>query len=173
MCRKTFLASIVFGVCGLIAFAFQPMPAAAATPSLAGSWQFTLTPTTPPSGTPPVVEIPGLVTFTTDGSAIETDGSEFVPNPPSTPPINGSTPGHGIWQAANTPGTLYVEYISLVLNPDGSLYAKDVTTMFVTLNSKGNMFSGSYTTDQEAGGSTKTVSMGTVSGTLIPHEPLP
>jgi hypothetical protein len=168
MRRRTILASIV---CGLIAFAFQPMSAAAATPSLAGSWQFTLTPTTPP--TPPVVEIPGLVTFTTDGSAIETDGSEFVPNPPSTTPINASTPGHGIWQMANTPATLFVKYISLVLNPDGSLFANNVTTMFLTLNTKGNQFSGSYTTDQESGGSTKTISSGTVSGQLIPHVPLP
>jgi hypothetical protein len=170
MRRTTFVASIV---CGLIAFAFQARPAAAATPSLAGSWQFTLTPTTPPTTTPPAIEIPGLATFTADGSAIETDGSEFVPFPPSTTPIAASTPGHGIWQIANTPGTLYVEYISLVLNPDGSLSARNVTTMFLTLNTKGNQFSGTYTTDQESGGSTKTLSTGTVSGQLIPHVPLP
>ena len=122
MRRKTFLASIV---CGLIAIAVQPTSAAAATPSLAGSWQFTLTPTAPP--TPPVIQIPGLATFTTNGSVIETDGSEFVPNPPSTTPINASTPGRGIWQTANVPGSLYVEYISLVLNTDGSLFARNVT----------------------------------------------
>jgi hypothetical protein len=166
MFTKTFLASIV---CGLIAIAVQPMSAVAATPSLAGSWQFTLTPTTP---TPPV-EVPGLVTFTTDGSAIETDGLEFVPNPASTTPINGSTPGHGIWQPGNTPASLYVEYISLVLNTDGSLYGRNVTTMLVSLNSKGNQFSGSYTTTQEVGTITRILSSGTVSGLLIPHVPLP
>ena len=165
MHTKTLLASIVFG---LTAFAPQPMSAAATTPSLAGSWQFTLTPTAPP--TPPVILIPGLVTFTTDGSAIETDGSEFVPNPPSTTP---GTPGHGIWQMGNTPGSLYVEYISLVLNADGSLYARNVTTMLVALNTKGDRFAGSYTTDQVIGTSTTTVSSGTVSGQLIPHVPLP
>jgi len=168
MRRKTFLASIV---CGLIAVAFGPMPAAAASPSLAGSWQFTLTPTAPP--TPPVIQIPGLATFTTDGSVVETDGSEFVPYPPSTTPSNACTPGHGIWQLANTPTTLYVQYMSLVLNPDGSLNARNVTTMFLRLNTKGNQFSGSYTTNQESGGSTKTLSSGTVSGQLIPHVPLP
>src|ERR1019366_5943007 len=168
MRRKTFLASIV---CGLIAFAFQPMPAAAAAPSLAGSWQFTLTPTAPP--TPPVVPIPGRATVTTDGSVIETDGSEFVPNPPSATPINAATPGHGIWQLANTPTSLYVEYISLILNTDGSLFARNVTTMFLALNAKGNQFSGSYTTDQVMGGNTKILSTGTVSGQLIPHVPLP
>jgi hypothetical protein len=170
MRSKMFLASIV---CGLIAFAIQPIPAAAATPTLAGSWQFTLTPTVPPTATPPAVEIPGLATFTTDGSVIETDGSEFVPNPPSATPVNASTPGHGIWQMANTPVTLYVQYVSLVLNPDGSLYARNITSMFLTENSNGNQFAGSYTTDQEMGGATKTLSSGTVKGQLIPHVPLP
>ena len=168
MRRKTFLASIV---CGLIAIAVQPTSAAAATPSLAGSWQFTLTPTAPP--TPPVIQIPGLATFTTNGSVIETDGSEFVPNPPSTTPINASTPGHGIWQTANVPGSLYVEYISLVLNTDGSLFARNVTAMFLTLNTKGDQFKGTYTRDQVIGSVTTTVSSGTVSGHLIPHVPLP
>lgn len=168
MSRRTFLVSIV---CGLIAIAVQPMSAVAATPSLAGSWQFTLTPTAPPA--PPVIQIPGLATFTRDGSIIETDGSEFIPNPASTTPINASTPGHGIWQPAPVPGSLYVQYISLVLNADGSLYARNVTTMFLTLNTKGNQFAGSYTTDQLIGGVTKVLSSGTVSGQLIPHVPLP
>lgn len=168
MRSKMLLASLVSG---LIAIVFQPTPAAAATPSLAGSWQFTLTPTTPP--TPPTITIPGLATFTTDGSVVETDGSEFVNNPLSPTPLSSSTPGHGIWQLANTPTSLYVQYISLVLNPDGSLYAKNVTTMFLVMNSKGNQFAGNYTTVQEMGGNTKTLSSGTVNGVLIPHVPLP
>jgi hypothetical protein len=60
-----------------------------------------------------------------------------------------------------------------VLNADGSLYARNVTTMLVTLNSAGDEFKGSYTTDQLIGAATKTVSSGTVSGQLIPHVPLP
>jgi hypothetical protein len=159
MRSKTFFASIV---CGLVAIAVQPKSAAAATPTLAGSWQFTLTPTSPP--TPPVIQIPGLVTFTTDGSAIETDGSEL---------INHRSPGHGIWQAGPTPGSLYVEYISLVLTAEGSLSARDVTTMLLSQSSTGNQFAGSYTTVQEAGGVTITLFSGTVSGQLIPHVPLP
>ena len=153
---KTLLGSII---CGLTVIAFHL--AAATTPSLAGSWQFTLTPTAPQAAA-----IPGLATFTTDGSAIETDGSELVP-------IRLGTPGHGIWQIANTPSTLYVQYISLIVNPDGSLYARNVTTMFVALNSAGNQFEGSYTIVQEIGASTTIVSSGTVSGQLIPHVPLP
>jgi hypothetical protein len=169
MTRRTLLALIV---CGLIAIAVQPTSAAAAPPSLAGSWQFTLTPSIP-SGTP-AVQIPGLATFTTDGSVIETDGSEFAPSPISTTPLaKAATPGHGIWQMANTPITLYVQYISLVLDADGALYARNVTTMFLTLNSTGNRFTGTYTTDQEIGGVTKTLSNGAVTGQLIPHVQLP
>jgi hypothetical protein len=167
MPRKTFLAAIV---CGLIAIAVQPM--SAGTPSLAGSWQFTLTPTSP---TPPVLEFAGLVTFTTDGSAIETDGSEFasIPNASAAAPKTG-TPGHGIWQLGNTPTSLYVEYISLVLNKNGSLFARNVTTMLVTMDATtGTTFSGTYTIDQVIGTVTKTISSGTVSGELIPHVPLP
>jgi hypothetical protein len=169
MSKRTLLACIVSG---LIAIVIQPTSASAATPSLAGSWQFTLTPTTPP--TPPVVEIAGLATFTTDGSAIETDGSEFVPNPAATTPVaHPASPGHGIWQLGNTPISLYVQYFSLLFEADGALYAKNVTTMFVSLNATGDAFTGTYTTDQLMGGTTKKLSSGTVSGQLIPHIPLP
>ena len=168
MYRKKVFAYVV---CGLIAFFVQPISAAAATPSLAGSWQFTLTPTTP---TPPVVEIAGLATFTTDGSAIETDALEFVPVVVSATPVaHPSTPGHGIWQIANTPETLYVQYFSLVFLPNGALYAKNVTTMFLSVSDNGDQFTGTYTTDQVIGNVTKKLSSGTVSGQLIPHIPLP
>jgi len=169
MRSKAFLASIV---CGLIAIAVQPKSAAAATPTLAGSWRFTLTPTVPPTPVvPPVIPIPGLVTFTPNGSTIETDGSEFAPSPTTT--VAAQTPGHGIWENGPTPGSLYVEYISLVLNPNGSLFGENVTTMLVSLSANGRAFMGSYTTVQEANGVTTTVSGGTVSGTLIPKIPLP
>jgi|HubBroStandDraft_1064217.scaffolds.fasta_scaffold02706_3 hypothetical protein len=169
MSKRTLLTSIL---CGLIAIAVQPMTAAATTPSLAGSWQLTLTPKT--STTPPVTDIAGLATFTTDGAVIETDGSEFVEHPVSTTPIAVvASPGHGIWQIANTPGTLFVQYFSLVFHTDGALYAKNVTTIFLTLNNTGNQFTGTYTTDQVIGSVTTVLSSGTISGQLIPHVPLP
>jgi hypothetical protein len=169
MSNRTLVACIV---CGLIAIAFQPTSAAAATPSLAGSWQFTLTPSSPTGAAP--VEIPGLATFTSNGSVVETDGSEFVTKPASTTPLpTAGTPGHGIWQLGNTPISLYVQYISLVLNPDGSLYARNITTMMLSLNTTSDQFSGTFVTDHAIGTQTKVISSGAVSGQLIPHSPLP
>jgi hypothetical protein len=158
-------------VSGLIAIAVQPM--SAATPSLAGSWQFTLTPATI-TGTP-AVEIPGLATFTTDGSVIETDGSEFAVTSSATAvAAKAGTPGHGIWQLANTPETLFVQYISLVLDADGALYAQNVTTMFVVMDTTtARTFKGTYSTVQTIGTLTRVLSSGTVTGQLIPHLPLP
>jgi hypothetical protein len=166
MSKRTLFASIA---CGLIAIAVQPL--SAASPSLTGSWQLTLTATSPI----PAVQIPGLATFTGDGSVIETDGTEFAVTPSSTTtPEKARTPGHGIWQLANTPETLYVRYISLVLDSDGALYAQNVTTMFLTVDpTTGNTFKGSYMTVQVMGTISKIVSSGTVTGQLIPHVPLP
>jgi hypothetical protein len=170
MSKRKLLAYIV---CGLIAIAVRPTSAAAATPGLTGSWQFTLTPILPHTGTP-VVPIPGLATFTSDGSVIETDGSEFAINPASTTPVSTvGTPGHGIWEPGNTPISLYVQYFSLVLDPTGALYARNITTMMLSLNTTGNQFSGTYVTDQVIGTETKLLSSGTVTGQLIPHSPLP
>jgi hypothetical protein len=165
MSKRMLFASIF---CGLIAIGVHPM--SAATPSLAGSWQFTLTATTPT----PAVLIPGLATFTTDGSVVETDGSEFAVTPSSTTPEKARTPGHGIWQLANTPETLYVQYISLVLDANGALYAHNVTTMFLTVDpTTKSTFTGTYATVQVIGTISKILSTGTVAGQLIPHVPLP
>lgn len=168
MFGKTFLASIV---CGLMAILSQPIFLAAATPSLAGSWQITLTPGTPPT---PTAATFGLATFTSDGSVIETDTSEVVPSLGSTTgAATYGTPGHGIWQVLPSLSSLYVQYISLAVNPDGSLSAKNLTTLIVTVNSSANQFTGSYTTTQTSvSGQTKTTS-GTAAGQLIPHPLFP
>lgn len=110
-----------------------------------------------------------------DGSVIETDGTEFAISPASgTPAPNAATPGHGIWEPAPVPGSLYVQYISMGLQADGALYAKNITTMVVTLNTAGNQFTGSYQTVQALpAGTTKVLASGKVSGQLIPHNPLP
>jgi hypothetical protein len=59
------------------------------------------------------------------------------------------------------------------LDPNGALYARNITTMVLSLNTTGNQFSGTYVTDQVIGTETKILSSGAVTGQLIPHSPLP
>jgi hypothetical protein len=160
-------ANTIRVVFGLAAALYVPAMAAAATPSLVGSWQFTMAPTTPPI---PSIPVPGLATFTSDGTVVETNALEVVPG--STPTF--SSPGHGIWQPGPAVPTLYVQFISIVANPNGSLNAKDNTTMNLILNAAGTQFKGGYTTVRvdPTGKTIQTIS-GTVSGKIIPHPLLP
>ena len=81
---------------GLSLSAVEPVAAQAANlPSLAGSWQLTLTPVSPTASVP--VRVAALATFTSDGSVIETDATEVVPMMVERTAVHG-TPGHGIWQ---------------------------------------------------------------------------
>lgn len=161
MIRKTLCALILGALIAIIAIMAQPAHVQAAGPSLAGSWQFTLTPATPPI---PAIPIPGLATFTTDGSVMETDGAE----------VANRTPGHGIWQALPTGTNLYVQFISILVNTNGSLRAQNTTTMSVGLDSTGTMMKGTYTSQiVDPTGHVLQMSAGSVSGNLIPHPKFP
>src|SRR5208337_3061546 len=127
--------------------AIQPLLAQSSptSSSLAGSWEFTLTPTPGPMANPVAIHIGGLATFTADGSVVETDTTEVVPvlTGPGKPTVYG-TPGHGIWQPSPAIGSWFVRFTSLVANPNGTLYAKRILSMTVMLNASGNQFSGGY-----------------------------
>ena len=169
MTRKVVFCTLA----GLLMLLSRPLAAQITTPSpLIGSWQLTLTPTTPPV-TPPVIPIPGLATFTTDGSMIETDGTEVVPTRTTTASPVFGTPGHGIWQPGPAIGNLYIQFISLLVNPNGSLHAKRLATITGTVDSTGNNFSGTYTSDIADSSGHTTVTSGTVTGLKIPHPALP
>ncbi len=143
----------------------------AQTTSLAGSWQLTLSPAS--SVTDPVIN--ALATFTTDGSMIETDTSQVATLGPNvrvgTHPATG---GHGIWQPAPVPGNLFIRFISLLVNPNGTLYAQKTVTITGAMDENGNNFTGSYsyTITNPIGGFVGSGS-GTVTGQRIPHPLLP
>lgn len=173
MSRKTLLKLIV---CGLMAFAVQSKTLFAAAPSLAGSWELTFT----PSASPTPLEIPGLGTFTSDGSLVETDGTEVAPGAPASTAAavaTYGTPGHGVWQLLPSLSGFYITYVSLSVNANGSLNSKHVTVATVSLATTTNgvtSFTGTYTTTTTSSSSTppKTTT-GTLTGTLIPHPALP
>ncbi len=169
MFKKTLLAPTVCGLLLLLA----PHVSAATKPALIGSWQLTFTPSTP---TPPAISIPGLATFTTDGSVIETDGSQVAPGPGSSTGVTYGTPGHGVWQLLPALTGFYIQYISVSVNPDGSLYAKNVTVASVAVTGSGTAvtLTGQYTTTSTGPtGTPPRTTTGTLTGQLIPHQPLP
>ena len=171
MKSKLVIALVTFGavLSGAGSLAAQtPTP-----PPLAGSWQFTLTPAhSNPPGTAPTIY--ALATFTLDGSAIETDSSEVAPVSPAMTTGIRATAGHGIWQPAPAFGNLYIQFINLVVNPNGSLYGRKTVTIGGALDSTGNNFSGSYSyvlTDPNGG--VLATGSGTATGQRIPHPLLP
>jgi hypothetical protein len=133
-------------------------------PTLVGAWQFTATPDPITHAAAPSIE--GLATFTSDGTVAETDTMSILGH---------ASPGHGIWQRGPIPGGyLFVRFMSLRPNPNGTLHAKQIVTMFLTVNSTGDQFSGSYDIQTvNANGDTIATSRGIVDGKLIAHPLLP
>ena len=171
MKSKLVIAFVIFGT---VLSGLEPLAAQSPTPPpLAGSWQFTLTPahSNPPTTAPTIY---ALATFTVDGSTIEADSSEEAPiSPAMTNGIRG-TAGHGIWQPAPAFGNLYIQFINLVVNPNGSLYGRRTVTIGGALDSTGNNFNGSYSyvlTDPSGG--VLATGSGTAAGQRIPHPLLP
>ena len=142
-------------------------------PSLAGSWQLTLTSGHP---SPPVTAptIYALATFTSDGSVIETDSTGGTLPSTTLRTTARATNGHGIWQPAPAPGNLFIQFINLVVTENGGLYGRKTVTIAGALDAAGNNFSGiySYVLTDPAGGVLATGS-GMVTGQRIPHPALP
>jgi hypothetical protein len=104
---------------------------------------------------------------------IETDSSEVAPVAPAVTALY-ATAGHGIWQPAPAFGNLYIQFISLMVNQNGSLYARKTVTMGGALDSTGNNFSGSYSfVLADPNGGVLATGSGTVTGQRIPHPVLP
>jgi hypothetical protein len=167
MKHKIALVSIC---CGFALFPGQAIVAQAQPTSLAGSWQLTFTATS--LVVAPGIPVPGLATFTSDGSVVETDGSQVVPAVSTFGGVY-STPAHGVWQAGPAVGAYVIQLISLMVNQNASLYARKTVTITGGLNTQGN-FSGSYNFQvTDPSGHVVTTGSGTVAGERIPHPVLP
>jgi hypothetical protein len=92
----------------------------------------------------------------------------------STVHIVYGTPGHGIWQPAPAIGNLFIQFISLMVNPNASLHARKIVTIIGALDSTGDNFKGTYDSHVvDPTGHTIVMSTGTVTGERIPHPLLP
>ena len=160
MPRKSLAA---FTLCGLPLSPIQPILLAQdGKPALVGSWEFTEKPNPSRSaGTP----AEGLATFTSDGTAMESDTSETALH---------LTLGHGIWQPSPAIGNWFIRFTSLAANPDGTLHSKRIVSMTVELNSMGDQFRGDYSLEVvDPSGRLITTGFGTVAGQLMVHPSLP
>src|ERR1700680_4319460 len=125
MKSRLVIALVIFGA---VLSGVEPLAAQSPTPPpLAGSWQLTLTPAPPNPVTAPTIH--ALATFTSDGSVIETDSSEVSPISSWVRTAIRATGGHGIWQPAPAFGNLFIQFISLVVNPNGNLHARKTVTI--------------------------------------------
>lgn len=151
-------------ILGLMALALQSnlfAQTGGTLPSLTGSWQFA----EQSNSSAAAAVVSGLATFTSDGSVVETDTAEAAAH---------ATPGHGVWQPAPAVGTVYIQFMRFLANPNGSLHSKKIVTMFVTPNTAGDQFTGDYSFEVvDPSGRVLTTGSGTVTGQLIPHPLLP
>ncbi len=144
-------------------------------PSLTGSWQLSFVPVSPTPTTVPAVQIPGLATFTADGSLVETDATEVIPQPAATNIANSGTPGHGIWQRGPAVTNFFIRFTSLVVNHNGVLQDRRIVTITGSIDGTGNHFTGTYEshlispTGAAAGGTT----MGNFTADRMVHPTLP
>ena len=149
--------------CSLLLFLIQPVSVAqsAASAPLVGSWNFRAKPNSPTA----TIAVSGLLTFTSDGTVIETDTSEAA---------LGATPAHGIWQPGPVPGHWFVRFSSLRANANGSLRSRRIVTLGITVNSTGDEFSGGFSFEVvDPTGHILTTGTGTIVGQLMPHPALP
>ena len=169
---KLLLASVFLG---MILLASPRLGAQTVTPpSLPGSWQLTFVPVSPTPTTVPAVQIPGLATFTADGSLVETDATEVTPEAAATNSATGGTPGHGTWQTGPAAGNFFIQFMSLVVNHTGVLQDRRIVTITGTIDNTGNRFTGTYESHltSPAGHVTGTT-MGGFTADRITHPELP
>jgi hypothetical protein len=98
--------------------------------SVAGAWRVNL------SGFGPT-PVPILMTFTRDGTLLQTDTPVALPQP--VPPSSAASNGHGIWR--KTGGRDYAfTYVKIFYSPDGPALATVTQRAKLTLADDGNSF---------------------------------
>jgi hypothetical protein len=114
-------------------------PKASKANALVGAWTANFLSVDNPPSFPP---IPVLITFTSDGTLIEGDGSQVVPipPPPDTAQIFGTT-GHGVWHFVSG-NRFTIKFIQFGVNSDSSLAAQGTLEFSLELDGARNTFHG-------------------------------
>jgi hypothetical protein len=160
---------------GMILLAGRHLGAQTVTPpSLVGSWQLSFVPVSPAPTAVPAVQIPGLVTFTADGTLVETDATEVTPGAAATNAATSGTPGHGIWQPGPAAGNFFIQFMSLVVNHAGVLQDRRVVTITGAIDNTGNHFAGNFESHLiSPSGHVTGTTMGSFTADRLVHPALP
>lgn len=133
---------------------------------LEGSW---LAIVTPPNGGPPPFR--GLITFDRGGGLIASAQGDILLNPPpGVPP--GATAGHGVWERTGNRRYAFT-FIQILYGADGSYQGEAKSRHKITLNPRGNRWSGRLQFEIfDADGNVVFSGSGTERATRIEVEPL-
>jgi hypothetical protein len=109
--------------------------------TIVGAWTIKfVSPTSPPQFQP----IPGVITFTSDGTVLESDGGEVAPTVIPGVPTQYGTAGHGVWKCGEY-GEVTLKLIEVFVFPDDTLSATGTLKFTLKLNANGDAFAGSGT----------------------------
>lgn len=156
--------AVVLAICGLVISSLTSPPSFSQQSNpgrLTGSWKAAVTPISPP-GVDPFTD---LLTFTSDGSVIETRRL-FVPATPFGALIE--TPGHGAW-TRTADGQFDIHFTFLLQGAsDGSDVGTDNIHLQVSLDATGKVLSGTFeSTVKDPSGNALFTATGTFSATPI------
>lgn len=98
--------------------------------SVAGAWRVNL------SGFGPNA-VPILMTFTRDGTLLQTDTPVALPQP--VPPSSAASNGHGIWRKTGSREYAFT-YVKIFYSPNGPALATATQRAKLTLSDDGNSF---------------------------------
>jgi hypothetical protein len=106
---------------------------------IVGAWKIKfVSPTNPPQFQP----IPGVMTFTSDRTIIESDGGEVAPTVIPGVPTQYGTTGQGVWKCGEN-GEVVLKIVEIFVFPDGTLSATGTLNFRIKLHDDGESFSGS------------------------------
>jgi hypothetical protein len=105
---------------------------------IVGTWKIMfVSPTKPPQFQP----IPGVITFTSDGTVLESDGGEVAPTVIPGVPTQYGTTGQGVWRCEGD-GDFLLKIIEVFVFGDNTLSATGTLKFKIKLNADGDYFSG-------------------------------
>ena len=108
---------------------------------IVGSWKINfVSPTNPPQFQP----IPGVITFTSDGTVVESDGGEVAPTVIPGVPTQYGTAGHGVWKRRED-GEVVLKLIEIFVFGNNTLSATGTLKFRLKLDEDDDAFFGSGT----------------------------